>query len=95
MRCGDAMPRSVFLGLVFLAFGTFCHCLCFVGLFRHAISLVIIAGSAAACLAWPLPQPWRVRPAPPLRTALLTAPGVATFTLSLLLAAVFGTHFQH
>ena len=51
---------------------------------------VAFAGSAAACLAWPLPQPWAVRPAPPLRTALLTAPGLAAFTLSLLLAAVFG-----
>jgi hypothetical protein len=31
--------------------------------------------SAAATIAWPQPQPWRIQPAPPLRTALIALPG--------------------
>ena len=53
-----------------------------------AIAFVI---SALACVAWPLPSPWKIGPAPPLRTAALTAPGVAVFTVSLLLAGCNGS----
>ena len=54
------------------------------------IVFVAFVASALACVAWPVPQPWAIRPAPPLRTALLTAPGVGVFTLALLLAGCNG-----
>lgn len=55
-----------------------------------ALVAVVFVTSALACVAWPVPDPWEIRPAPPLRTAVLTAPGVAVFTVSLLLAGCNG-----
>ena len=47
--------------------------------------------SALACVAWPVPVPWEIGPGPPLRTAVLTAPGVTMFTTTLLLAGCNGS----
>jgi hypothetical protein len=46
--------------------------------------------SVACAIAWPSPAPWRIRPAPPLRTALIALPGPAVFMVVLLLTLVCG-----
>ena len=48
--------------------------------------------SVAATIAWPQPRPWRIRPPPPLRTALIALPGPTVFVCVLLLTACFGAN---
>ena len=59
-------------------------------LFSALVAITFVV-SALACVAWPFVSPWKIGPAPPLRTAALTAPGIAVFIVSLLLAGCNGS----